>query len=161
MRCRLHPPAALVRSFLALMLAATGCGYRLVGAHDRPTVRLGVIDDLTAEGDLGLWAREHLRQRVLVRADAPVELRGRVRPGDDRPSVHAVAGERLRAVGVIVELTAVDAQGSPLAVSGPIARSRPLAPSADPIGAEHRRQTRAALGDALDDALDRLRSELL
>ena len=151
----LRAPICTVWVLLAGLVAA-GCGYRLVRAEDGPTVRLGSIDDASAEGDLGLWARDHLRRRLLVRTDAPIELRGRIGPGDDRPVALATAGERVGAVGVVVELTAVDARGTPLASSGPVARSRPLAAVADPTGAQRRARVIEALGDALERITSRL-----
>jgi len=155
------PPArAVLASVLVAAALLVGCGYRFVQADHGPAVRLGVIDDSTPDGDLGLLARDHLRRRARVVREGPIEVRGLVRPGADVPTVIDTAGERVRAVGVVVELTAVDAQGRVLAISGPVARSRPLMLSAEPAGADRRERIVAALGDALDDALDRLIARL-
>lgn len=160
---RTRPARRALRHILPGLVLATllvGCGYRLVGADDRPALRLGPIIDLTGEGDLGLDARAHLRRRVGEAPDSTIELRGSIRPGDDRPTAMSAGGEHVRAVGVVVELTAVDPQGTPLAISGPVARSRPLMLSASPTAADRRRSLKMALADALDDALDRLVARL-
>lgn len=147
--------ARLILSIGALIVLA-GCGYRWVGPGDTPPLRLGTVDDLTPHGDLGLVARAHLRRRARIIDGAAFELRGRVRPGADTPLAIGADGERVRSVGVVVELAVHDAAGRPVVLSGPVARSRPLLLSAEPAGADRRRQLDVALEEALDDALDRI-----
>lgn len=152
-----RPAAAPAVAFAALLIA--GCGYRPVGPESLPALRVGAIDDLTPDGDLGLLAAERLRKRLAPGAQARYEVRGLVRPADDRPAAIAVAaGERARIAAVEVELWLAGADGLPVVRSGPVVRSAPALFGAD-LAATHaarRRATRRALDEAVDDALDRL-----
>ena len=66
--------------------------------------------------------------------------------------------ERLRLVGVEVELTLRGPDGRPLARSGPVRRTRPaaIAPGLVETHGAIRRATHDALDDAVADALDRV-----
>lgn len=155
-------PLPLALCFAACAVCILGCGYRLVRPDDRPALRLGAIDDLTPQGDLGLAAADHLRRRLGSADGARIELRGVVRPGDDTPAVFTGAGEQARAVGVEVELSAFGADGRLVGASGPVRRSRPLFVGGDAtaVASARRRVMQQALDEALDAALDRLWAQL-
>lgn len=139
--------------------ALTGCGYRLVGGADalgaahRGPVRIGVIDDLTVHGDLGLHAAHRLRAALAPRlADDAPALTGTIRAAGDLPL--AFDDDRratARTAGVELELRIADPGGAPSWTSGPIRRTRPWLRGPDPL--EDRAARRAATLDALDDAL--------
>ncbi|MEZ4437335.1 MAG: hypothetical protein R3F65_33495 [bacterium] len=137
---------------------ALGCGYRLVGADDHAAaahygpLQIGVIDDLTAHGDLGLHAAHRLRAALAPRlADGGATLTGTIRPIGDLPlAFDARRRATARTAGVELELR-VDDPAGPQWSSGLIRRARPWLRGPDPL--EDRAARRAATLDALDDAL--------
>ncbi len=148
-------PAPRRTVLLAALLAATGpagCGYGFVRGDDAAAVRLGAIDDLSAEGDLGVVVRRRVRLAVRVAAGAAPVLTGTVRALDDTPAAFQSGFAAMYEQPVEVELRLADAAGRPLWTSGPHRRRALFARGSTPLETESAR--RAALSEAARAATD-------
>jgi hypothetical protein len=150
---------------LAALLAAAApaaCGYGFVRPEGVAAVRVGAIDDFSAEGDLGSVVRRRVRLAVREPGDGAPVLDGTVRVLDDAPAAFQNGFAAMYEQPVEVELRLADADGRPLWTSGPRRRRAVFARGATPLETESAR--RAALSDAAraatDDALAALSRNL-
>jgi hypothetical protein len=96
---------------LSLGLLLTGCGYAWVTAGEG--VQIGAIIDLSAEGDLGLTARTHLRRLAGKPARNAAQVDGRIRVLPERPGGFDAGGATLYHAPVELILTVEHATGRP------------------------------------------------
>lgn len=161
----MRPP--ILAPLLTLVLSA--CGYAAMTSADdgaTPAVRLGRVDDLSAEGDLGVRVRRHLARSLPGGPDpshpAPPVLTGAVRTVDEGPAGFDRAGiASLYALAVELELRVVDPAGRVTWTTGPLRRRATFARGPSPIetAAARRAAVERALRRVADDALLALRAD--
>ncbi|MEZ4465048.1 MAG: hypothetical protein R3F60_30270 [bacterium] len=87
----MRPPVLLI-ALASLASGLAGCGYGLVRPDAVAVPTVGVIQDLSADGELGLVAAARLRQRGEGHPPAPGLLEGRVTVGPERTLGRDAAG---------------------------------------------------------------------
>ena len=142
---------------LILVACLWGCGYQMVRPAADGGAGIGSIVDLSTHGDLGLRAREIILRRT-AGLGADWTIHGTVRTADQTTGLAVGPTERMRRVGVVVELDLRGVDGVVRARSGPVRRTRPAPIGLDLVETHGtlRHITRHALDDAVNDALDRL-----
>lgn len=86
-----------------------GCGYSVVTAGEG--LRIGALTDLSAEGDLALVARTHLRRLAGQASEAAPQVSGRIRVLPERTAGFDEAGATLYHAPVELALTIEQANG--------------------------------------------------
>ncbi|MCB9539112.1 MAG: hypothetical protein H6704_23060 [Myxococcales bacterium] len=148
------------RLWAAVLLC--GCGYGWVrpdAGGPVPAVRLGVFDDRTAEGDLGLRVGARLRRLLAARQrptlGAGPTLEGVLRPIDEAPvGFDRAARGALYHTGVEMEMRLVGEGDALLWSSGPVVHRVAYARGSTPLATRDAR--RAAVGRAAEQAADDL-----
>jgi hypothetical protein len=135
---------------LALAIALSGCGYRLVHP-DAPVPALDTITDTSTEGQLGLRATARLRRHFAGHPPGSTRISGRVEVGPDLPTAYADEG-RSAAYRAVVTLVLEESTDGP-----PTWRSHTTAAATwvrgpDPLATTTARQL--ALADATEAAVD-------
>ncbi len=139
---------------LALLL--TSCGYGWVRSDGAP-VRLGVVQDLSAEGDLGLVAGRVLRRALAGRLGEGPVVTGELRTTDETLAAFDGAPAMYR-VGVRLELRVLGGGGVVLWESGPATRHEVYARGPSPFDSLEARRLalRRATEAAAEDCAARL-----
>ncbi len=142
----------------AIFLA--GCGYGFVRDDGGPvaSLRLGTVEDLSAEGDLGLLATRTLRRQLVRRLGDGPTLVGELHTTEEHIAASDGAG-LMYEVGVRLALRLVDARGAALWTSGPVTRHAVYLRGGSPHASREAR--RHALAQATQAAADEAAARLL
>ncbi len=150
-----------MRLVALIAIALAGCGYGFVRGDGGPvpTLRMGTVHDLSAEGDLGVLAVRTLQRHFVRRITrSGPTLTGELRTTDETVVAHDGSGAMYR-VGVRLELTLVDDAGAPLWGSGPLTRHAVYVRGVTPF--DSREARRHALTRATEAAADEAAARFL